>query len=164
MEFASDSEPVGGNVCGGPSHYTLNAQGTDRMTPRGVDGDWPEPPLPFPEIITPVREANIRAASDLIALGDVVMYDMSARSIPPGPFPLISIAGNFNFPEYQKNATKPERIAALPAESQRHRGLFNVVFCDAHVESLKTNKLFGVTETVTRRWNRDHEPHAGAWK
>ena len=41
--------------------------------------------------------------------------------------------------------------------------VFNVVFCDAHVESLKANKLFGLTEDVTRRWNRDNEPHTGAW-
>lgn len=73
------------------------------------------------------------------------------------------LSSNFNFPEYHKNALKPERLAGQVFESRRHRGLFNVVFCDGHVESLKTNRLFGLSESITQRWNRDNDPHTGAW-
>jgi len=94
----------------------------------------------------------------------VAIYNISAPPGPPGLPGFNALAGSFNFPFYQMNANQKARLQALSYESQRHHGLFNVVFCDAHVESLKTIKLFGVTEDVTPRWNRDHQPHTGAWK
>jgi prepilin-type processing-associated H-X9-DG protein len=42
----------------------------------------------------------------------------------------------------------------------RHGGRWNVVFCDAHAENLKTRQLFNPRDqSVLRRWNRDHQPH-----
>jgi hypothetical protein len=140
----------------------MNSQGTDATTPLGLDGHFPEPPAPLPDLIPPVTEADIRVPSDMIAFGDVIIFDLAARTNFPGSIPR-NMAGNLNFPGYHKNATKPERIQALPYETKRHHGVFNVVFCDAHAESLKTNKLFGLTEEITSRWNRDHQPHTGAW-
>jgi prepilin-type N-terminal cleavage/methylation domain-containing protein/prepilin-type processing-associated H-X9-DG protein len=154
----------GGMGYGAPPDYGMNSQGTDAVTPRGIDGDWPEPPAPLPDTIPAVKEASIQTPSDMIAFGDVAIYNFSAMAGPPGrPF-FNALAGSFNFPFYQMNANQKTRLQALGYESQRHHGLFNVVFCDAHVESLKTIKLFGVTEDVTPRWNRDHQPHTGAWK
>jgi prepilin-type N-terminal cleavage/methylation domain-containing protein/prepilin-type processing-associated H-X9-DG protein len=154
----------GGMGYGAPPDYGMNSQGTDKVTPRGIDGDWPEPPSPLPDTIPPVKETSIQTPSDLIAFGDVAIYNISAPPGPPGLPGFNALAGSFNFPFYQMNANQKARLQALSYESQRHHGLFNVVFCDAHVESLKTIKLFGVTEDVTPRWNRDHQPHTGAWK
>lgn len=48
---------------------------------------------------------------------------------------------------------------SVRAWRRRHKGLFNVAFCDAHVESLKPEVLFGKTDPMLRRWNNDHQPH-----
>ncbi len=168
------NRPLGGSLTisfrgtfmgyGGTPDYGMNCQGTDAVTPRGLAGDFPEPPTPLPGAIPAIRESDIRAASDLIAFGDVALEDLAAVPARPGDPPFMrNLAGHFNFPEYQKDAKTPQRLAGLSLESNRHHGLFNVVFCDAHVESLKIPKLFGTTVDVTQRWNRDHDPHTGAW-
>jgi prepilin-type N-terminal cleavage/methylation domain-containing protein/prepilin-type processing-associated H-X9-DG protein len=152
-----------GASSGSSPHYGMNAQGTDAVTPLGVDGNFPEPPTPLPDLIPPVSEADIRVPSDMIAFGDTIMFDLAAMANPFGTMQR-PMASNFNFPGFHQNATKPERVQALPHESKRHHGLFNVVFCDGHIESLKTNRLFGLTPDATQRWNRDHQPHTGAWR
>ncbi len=46
------------------------------------------------------------------------------------------------------------------SEQRRHGGRWNVVFCDGHVETLKTKGLFDATDNeVLRRWNKDNLPH-----
>jgi prepilin-type N-terminal cleavage/methylation domain-containing protein len=48
------------------------------------------------------------------------------------------------------------------ALSRRHLARWNAVFCDDHVESLKTEQLFQVgpaNDQVAMRWNLDHQPH-----
>ena len=48
------------------------------------------------------------------------------------------------------------RIQALSFEKRRHGGLWNVACCDAHVESLKTKKLFSRNDPmVVKLWNRE---------
>ena len=145
---------------GAPPDYGMNSQGTDQTTLRGIDGLWPEPPTQLPDTIPSVKEGSIPAPADMIAFGDVALYDLSS---PNGPG-LVSLAGSFNFPFYQMNLGQKRRTNALRREAQRHHGLFNVAFCDAHVEGLKPGKLFGTNENATVRWNLDHQPHMGAWK
>lgn len=41
----------------------------------------------------------------------------------------------------------------------RHAGMDNVVFADAHAETIPHKKLIANNETNRRRWNVDHEPH-----
>lgn len=43
----------------------------------------------------------------------------------------------------------------------RHRRNLNVVFCDGHVEAVKTRTLFiEMSDAALRRWNKDNQP---AW-
>ena len=48
---------------------------------------------------------------------------------------------------------------------RRHKGLWNTVFVDGHIEAFKTRVFFGknrydpADEPMRRRWNRDHQPH-----
>ena len=43
---------------------------------------------------------------------------------------------------------------------RRHDGRFNVVFCDAHVETLRVQDLFDPRkDQQLMRWNPDHPPH-----
>ena len=101
----------------------------------------------------PVKESDVAAAADLILIGDA--------STAPG---VVYARSHLNFREYQLNTTGPLREKQQAKEGRRHRGVFNIAFCDGHVESLRTNNLFAITESVTRRWNLDNQPHPGAWK
>lgn len=101
----------------------------------------------------PVRESEAVATHDLILYGDA--------SIPQG---MVYSRSHLNFREYQMNTTGLLREKQRAAESRRHRGRFNVAFCDGHVESLTTDRLFSTNEWVTRRWNLDNQPHPDAWK
>lgn len=144
-------------------NYGMNSQGPDKLTPRGIDGVWAEPPNALPDTIPAVKEAGIAAPADLIAFGDLPVFFHSAVS--PGGLPGQSYpVGRFDFPFFQMNSNQPARLQGSRYESQRHQGLFNVVFCDTHVEHLKVDELFGITDDVTQRWNRDHLPHTAAWK
>ena len=52
----------------------------------------------------------------------------------------------------------PKGNPATQAMRQRHWGKFNIGFCDGHVESLRTNDLFDLSNSaVAARWNNDHQ-------
>jgi prepilin-type processing-associated H-X9-DG protein len=138
----------------------MNSQGTDKRTPRGIDGNWPDVPAALPRNIPPLKEAAVQTPTDMIAFGDVTLFKGTSVDDRPGLEPLL---GSFNFPFYQSNLNGKIRAQALPYEYQRHQGLFNVVFCDAHVEAINVARLFGVRPDLTQRWNRDHLPHTEAW-
>ena len=138
--------------------YGMNSQGTDKVTPRGIDGLWPEPPNGLPNTIPPVKEGMIAAPADLIAFGDMALFKNPASGPVALPGLGQNLLGRFDFPFFQMNSNQPARLQGLRYESQRHHGLFNVAFCDGHVEALKPTKLFGITQDATQRWNRDHQP------
>jgi prepilin-type N-terminal cleavage/methylation domain-containing protein/prepilin-type processing-associated H-X9-DG protein len=144
------------------SSYGPNGQGTDLQVPRGIYGAFPEPGPPFTAgIIPPVREADIFAPSDMIAFGDACLYQLYRDIDHPV---LVGWGGFMSFTERFGWGASERQLAGLQAELQRHHGLLNVAFCDAHVEALKPDKLYGAAPELTKRWNRDHQPHTDAWK
>jgi prepilin-type processing-associated H-X9-DG protein len=46
----------------------------------------------------------------------------------------------------------------LRATTQRHKGSFNVGFCDGHLERIEQQKLFASSAAAARRWHYDNEP------
>jgi prepilin-type N-terminal cleavage/methylation domain-containing protein/prepilin-type processing-associated H-X9-DG protein len=141
------------------SSYGINCQGTDIHTPQGTCGVFPDDGLP--RIIPPVKAVDILAPSDMIAFGDTtIVQDWNGVSGEVRE-------GNWDgFLNFTQNELGPPGWppTGLRIEAQRHFGKFNVSFCDAHVEALKKDKLFGVAPDLTKRWNRDHQPHTDAWK
>ena len=116
-------------------------------------------------IVTPDM---IREPSDMIALGDTTLLweaDLSMWGSPTkgGTFGLLDLTfgmgraiinqsvkgwpGTFDFGMADK-VTK-----------RRHRGRYNITFCDGHVEGVKRELLFDRADSNLRRWNNDHEPH-----
>jgi prepilin-type processing-associated H-X9-DG protein len=146
------------------SSYGVNAQGTDWFTPRGICGLFPEPDSPLPDVIPPLKETDIQAAGDMIAFGDVFLIPEGRGLEHPWVWNGMW-TGGFNFMESFESFWSPgRRMAGMRMEAQRHRGLFNAAFCDGHVEALRPTELFGVVKSnLTKRWNRDHEPHTDAW-
>jgi len=111
-----------------------------------------------------VRESDLKAPGQMLAFGDSVLIAM--------PLPPIYNGECLFAPEayYQYHQSMSIGIPSrkdLPdlrrAQTRRHHGVFNVVFCDGHIESLKTNQLFGLTDSVMRLWNRDNQPHRERW-
>ena len=90
--------------------------------------------------VRPVRDSNVKAPADLYAIGDSQVVQLSDGWIIIGPWIY------FPVPSYSQ-------IKKIP-----HSTLFNIVLADGHVESLKTNVLFGSDPTFASRWNNDHLP------
>ena len=50
------------------------------------------------------------------------------------------------------------RDPSVKAMASRHNGLWNITFCDGHVESLKVTQLFAIQNpAVAQRWNCDNQ-------
>jgi prepilin-type N-terminal cleavage/methylation domain-containing protein/prepilin-type processing-associated H-X9-DG protein len=49
-----------------------------------------------------------------------------------------------------------------PGSPLQHGKVFNVLFCDGHVATVRVTNLFNPTNTA-RNWNFDHQPHPEAW-
>ena len=93
-----------------------------------------------PDWLKPVPESEVLAPADLIALGDTTSdywYD-------------VAITPQFSFKKL------------WPGD--RHNLSANILFCDGHVELMKQDKLVEETDSMRRRWNRDHEPHPETWR
>ncbi len=107
----------------------------------------------------PAPESVVKAPADMIAAGDAHISDFFSKQFPgmaPKPAKLSGdpdIAGIYGV---GLMARQPE---ALKATRQRHRGFFNMLFCDGHMESLKMEQLYAKTDSALRRWNNDDEPH-----
>ncbi len=124
--------------------YDMNLEGTSQML--GIGGklvNWGG------ELPVPVRESEVLLPAAMIGFGDAfIPYKYYVESHL-----------NFRFYHSKRPEVIPLRVRSAAMEAKRHSGKFNIAFCDGHVISLTTNKLFGLSESVARLWNRDNEPH-----
>ena len=98
----------------------------------------------------PIAEAQVRAPSDMIALGDAGTDKLWDLLLNPHEEPP---------PASSEDQTTIN--SWLPAN--RHSGGANVVFCDGHVEYAAQKRWIEKTDPARRRWNHDHEPHRETW-
>jgi prepilin-type N-terminal cleavage/methylation domain-containing protein len=107
----------------------------------------------------PIREAQVKVPSDMIALGDGYLYLPS----DPGFFglkpPVKPSAQAWLRPTQEARYILLHRPELVRTWRRRHKGLFNVVFCDARTEPIRYDRLFGKDDAMLRRWNNDHQPH-----
>lgn len=101
----------------------------------------------------PVRESDVVSPSVMIGFAD------------GGTRVLRTPNRQLSFQEWWLGiATSPPEFAIVPNSlalaKARHKGVFNAVFVDGHVESLKVDSLFfSNLPEDRRRWHRDNEPH-----
>ncbi len=88
-----------------------------------------------------VRDTEIAAPSDMIAIGDYTI-----DSVLDGDICAVLDGG-------------PEDYLG-----DRHNGRANVVFCDDHVEINTQTNWMKATEDVRKRWNNDNLPHPETWE
>ena len=101
-----------------------------------------------------VSESRVLVPSDMVALGDA--YDEVFKPMDGG---LTEMWG------YQAPIGGDPGLMARARSSTRarHTGVFNVSFCDGHVEHMKPSKLFGQDDASLMRLNTDHQSHRGQW-
>jgi prepilin-type N-terminal cleavage/methylation domain-containing protein/prepilin-type processing-associated H-X9-DG protein len=179
---------LGGANGGIQASYSYNVQGCmGGAGDLGLGGDSPyfiqstglyEPPFLL-DPLRPIRENEVVCPSDMIAVFDAqleypmipevvngITYKFYGNAIASylcgGTLYALGLVDSSLAAVYEG-----AQCAAL--QSQRHNGMWNVVFCDAHVESLRTKDLWGTFHTwgtgtgdldnIRKRWNRDHLPH-----
>jgi len=102
--------------------------------------------------VRPISDGEVVNPAQMIAAGDsgfgVLQLD-TKRWEPAG-------MANLSW-----GMTHPAAIlSSYPWALRRHRGRWNVLFCDGHVVPLRIRNLFGFRlDEVRRLWNKDHEPH-----
>ena len=117
----------------------------------------PSSPLPMPE-------NRIQVPSDMIAIGDATLQYMGSWMLSfYGTTGSDSVSGIalLDLSNYRMSITSayPWPREVLRATLLRHRGRFNLVFCDGHVEAVAEKRLFTKEDATLSRWNNDHEPH-----
>jgi prepilin-type N-terminal cleavage/methylation domain-containing protein/prepilin-type processing-associated H-X9-DG protein len=113
-----------------------------------------------------VRESMVRVPSEMIAIGDGYLGAVTGNRgnrYNVGTFEVFESYGNI-----AREAGSPEDIPFNmvgkigKTAQKRHAGRLNMMFCDGHVEGIKSQKLFFSTDARDLRlWNIDNEPHAG---
>jgi len=123
--------------------YGYNSRGFARMGLGGAGIGAEVPPAP-------VRESDVAAPSDMIALGDNVSSDVHGN--------LTIVIGAIGRSLNEIHATPGS--SAWTKRRRTHSGVVNVGFCDSHVEGNTIFQLYlDERDESLCRWNRDHEPH-----
>jgi len=119
---------------------------------------------PGPFTTLPMPENRIQVPSDMIAIGDATLQYMGSWMLSfYGTTGMDSVSGIalLDISNYRMSITiaYPWPKEVLRATARRHRGRFNITFCDGHVEAVAEKRLFTKEEATLKRWNNDHEPH-----
>ena len=110
------------------------------------------------------RESEVRNPSHMVSLGDAPFFYFEYAAIAIVGYADISgaVAG------FARSGIPPDASVHMAPEEwlcvqKRHRGRWNVAFCDGHVETGKTKQIFdAASDDVLRRWNKDNLPHREA--
>ena len=122
--------------------YDYNTQGTAKRDGRSRLGlAWSDLDA---AIINEVREAQVKAPSDMIALSEPFGAETQI-AVWSGVWVTAGTSASTNW------------TGAV------HNGRGNGLFCDGHVESQKQARWQEPTDQVRRRWNIDNEPHRETW-
>ena len=166
-------------ACGPYVAYAYNSQGQTPAGNPGVGLMWLVG-VDF-QSYRSVREAEVVCPGDMVLMGDSYPQSSYIASPPATAFApfqpgshwwfLGDLRGEFDpndmaallalrQPRPAGPAGGDSRSAVLNAIQRRHRGQWNLVFCDTHVSSLGLPLLANPSSDETfRRWNRDNLPH-----
>jgi prepilin-type processing-associated H-X9-DG protein len=104
-----------------------------------------------------VKATQITSPANMIALTDCsfAWWSMQGHYIASYDIDLAAI----------RKAVPSSQTSKLKKMVQdRHRGTYNVSFCDGHIEKIKPERLFPDEPEARRRWCRDDDPHLESGK
>ena len=94
----------------------------------------------------PIKESEVVAPSDMMAIGDAFMG---------GNGVIVDTRDRL-----QRTSDFQDEFGSTKRAYARHQGKANVVFADSHLESPTLKSLFEDTnDEALSRWNRDQKPH-----
>jgi len=134
--------------------YAYNDLGTaHENSPLGLGYDEEQIGTP-----PPLRDSQVLAPSDMIGI-------MDSRGSTYNPLGALTLTGTkpvfSGFYEVSCALSLHTQNAAFQNPSQ-HGKNFNLVFCDAHVKSIRITDLFNPAVSAVS-WNYDHQPHRETW-
>jgi prepilin-type N-terminal cleavage/methylation domain-containing protein/prepilin-type processing-associated H-X9-DG protein len=146
-----------------PVEYLYNSRGIwgNEYSPWGLGGTAkprPSAGIPF-DVTRPTREEMVKVPSEMIAYGDAAirLYEPIYNGMFLGGLPALHPRGpGFSAPISDPFFTKQTSFL-------RHRGRFNRVYCDGHIEAENMNKRQIFDNAYLRQWNIDNEPHREAF-
>jgi prepilin-type N-terminal cleavage/methylation domain-containing protein/prepilin-type processing-associated H-X9-DG protein len=172
LQFEASMGAYGYNGSGVGPRFSKVADGRN----LGLHGDWEEAKNhPNRGLYRPVREAQVRAPSEMIAIGDASLGYLSGenstliRETSAG-----ALTGRLAFGHFRRSAPETTffqtlRIAndvsessrkALLGTARRHQGKQIMAFADGHVRSRPIKDFYDLRqEAVRKMWNRDNLPH-----
>jgi prepilin-type processing-associated H-X9-DG protein len=145
--------------------YGYNANGTQFAYSKLGLGGYLTDPDDYDSAVA-IKESSVVAPAEMIALGDANQMWL----LPPILRAFYGVTGPTSYSGYGRldinswlRSTAPGfggSAGILQASNARHRGNLEIVFCDGHVEGIRTGNLFDRSDANLRRWNNDNKPHA----
>jgi prepilin-type processing-associated H-X9-DG protein len=120
----------------------------------GIGGGFTHPNPAVTSDFLGTKDTQVLMPSRMIALGDASLgSEGTGWALLDDGF---AYHTNMDMEDRPTAATAP----ALAKRQQRHGGRWNILFCDGHVELLKTRTIFDYhQDEVLRLWNYDNQPH-----
>ena len=154
----------GNNIAVPLGSYGYNANGVQfGFSPFGLGGYLTDPSNT--NSVKAIINANVQVPADMLELGDANLMWV----LPAILQAFYGIAGPVSFSGYgrldisSRDTTENPSFGGSPgilqASRLRHRGHFNVVLSDGHLERPADDVLFGKSDAALARWNNDHLPH-----
>ena len=125
-----------------------------RSSQLGLGGEVMRRPIRGLQDIRAIREQEVRNPSGMIAAGDsgFGLFQVGNKYEPSGT---ANLSWGIVHPS---SVIGPESYGRWVLK--RHRGRWNVLFCDGHVATIRIRNLFGFrVDDVRRLWNKDDQPH-----
>lgn len=157
---------VAGNDTAVPlGSYGYNANGVKfALSQLGLGGYLTDPNNT--NSVRPIRDADVTTPADMIGLGDANLMQV----LPGVLLAFYGVTGPANYSGFarldisSRDLTEASGFGGsscvIQASQLRHRGRFNIMFGDGHLEKLLDAKLFEKSDQALARWNNDHLPHA----
>jgi prepilin-type N-terminal cleavage/methylation domain-containing protein/prepilin-type processing-associated H-X9-DG protein len=111
---------------------------------------------------TPVRSGLVLSPSAMVAIGDAPITFIGGITSNglPAAVGVTDLSYSWGWEIVEAPPSPFAAPAALASTKRRHRNRWNIVFCDGHIESMPTKKLFNYKDDeILQLWNRDHRPH-----
>jgi len=149
IQCPSYSGPLSTTSSMGGSSYGYNVYGA---SPK----NYIELGLGDPNNTGPVRQSQVLAPSDMIAIADSQVFFEAENWDLSQPYQPVFFPGWAGMDSLE--------CVSLPVSShpRRHGRDYNVVYCDGHVFAFDPLRLFDPKYTAAE-WNSDHEPHSEMW-